>query len=112
METARDYCRTITANIETFLRDKTKKMTFRVENAKEDFKRFWEFVGAEGDLDAALGEWDVMHNASGKKEKGFSPKRLWNNIARILGRQTERRSRHEEGNVSAGGGARPDAGGG
>lgn len=34
--------------------------------AKTDFTRFWDRIGAEGDL-AALREWDTPHNASGER---------------------------------------------
>jgi hypothetical protein len=64
-----DYCETVNSNIEAFLKDKTRKLTFNLENAKEDYRRFWE-------LDAALAEWDVNYNAS-KKEQPFF-KRLIN----------------------------------
>ncbi|OOZ41960.1 hypothetical protein BOW53_01990 [Solemya pervernicosa gill symbiont] len=63
---AHDYIETIESNIELFLKDKSKRMAFRLENAKEDFKTFWERIGAEGNLDAALAEWDISHNASGE----------------------------------------------
>ena len=62
MGTALDYCDTIDSNIEAFLRDKTRRMLFSLENAKCDFPRFWELIGAEGNYAAALAEWDVPHN--------------------------------------------------
>ena len=62
IQTALDYCDTIHSNIELFLRNKTRKMLFALENAKSDFPRFWELIGAEGDFAAALAEWDVSHN--------------------------------------------------
>ena len=58
-----DYCRTVNTNIEFFLKDK-ESLSFNLENAKEDFPLFWEAVGAEGDFDTALAEWDTSHNAS------------------------------------------------
>jgi hypothetical protein len=61
---ALDYLDTIDANIELFLKDKSQKMDFKLENSKDDFKAFWQRIGAEGDLDAALAEWDTRHNAS------------------------------------------------
>ncbi len=64
-----DYCRTVNSNIEYFLRDK-KKMVFALENAKEDFCFFWDHIGAEGDVEAALSEWDIKHNNSPKKVAG------------------------------------------
>jgi len=36
-----DYCDTVNSNIALFLRDKTRKMDFRMEKGREDFKRFW-----------------------------------------------------------------------
>ena len=58
------YLDTIEANIRHFLKDKRQQMSFRLETAAEDFRRFWDWIGAEGDLDAALAEWQVRHNAS------------------------------------------------
>jgi hypothetical protein len=67
-----DYCDTVNSNIQMFLKDKTHRMDFRLENAREDFARFWEMIGAEGDFDAAIAEFDIRHNASGQ-EKRMSP---------------------------------------
>ena len=64
-----DYCETVNANIEAFLKDKTKKINVALENAKEDFRSFWDLIRAEGDLAAALSEWDTFHNASGSNHK-------------------------------------------
>jgi hypothetical protein len=59
-----DYCDTVNSNIVAFLKDKSRTMTFSLENAKGDFRRFWTLIGAEGDLNQALAAWDVRHNAS------------------------------------------------
>jgi len=59
-----DYCHTVNSNIGLFLKDKTNKIGFDLENARQDFKRFWDFVGAEGDIDAALLEFSTYYNAS------------------------------------------------
>lgn len=61
---ARDYLDTIETNIALFLRGRPNVMDFRLENAGQDFRRFWAWIGARGDLEAALAEWDVRHNAS------------------------------------------------
>jgi len=61
---ALDYLDTVAANIECFLRDKPARMDFRLEHAEADFRLFWQAIGAEGDLDAALAEWGVRYNAS------------------------------------------------
>jgi len=64
LSVANDYCDTVNANIELFLRDKTRKMKFSLENAKQDWPVFWKFVGAEGNVDKALSEFDVRYNAT------------------------------------------------
>jgi hypothetical protein len=64
-----DYYETVNGNIRLFLKDKSKTMCFRLEYAKDDFRRFWDLIEAEGDLDAALQEFDVLHNASAKPRK-------------------------------------------
>lgn len=61
---ARDYCDTVSSNIALFLKDKTCKMEFNLEDAKNDFVRFWQFIGAEGNLEAALSEFNLSYNAS------------------------------------------------
>ena len=63
-EIAADYLDTIETNIELFLKDKQLKASFRLEQAEQDFKRFWQQIGAEGDLQSALTEWQTRHNAS------------------------------------------------
>jgi hypothetical protein len=64
LEVSRDYVRTVTANIEHFLKDKTYTMTLWLEEASRDFPVFWQWIGAEGDLDGAMAEWSVRHNAA------------------------------------------------
>jgi len=61
---ARDFVSTVTSNIELYLRDKTRVMDFQLEDSSTAFPRFWRWIGAEGDLDAALAEFAKWHNAS------------------------------------------------
>ncbi len=61
---ARDYIDTVNSNIEHFLSNKTNKMKFRLENAKDDFVRFSLLTQLQGDLSSALNEFDFKHNAS------------------------------------------------
>lgn len=61
---ARFYVATVTANIRAFLKGQTHTMEFPLEDAKTLFPRFWDWIGAEGDLDAALAEFDVRYNAT------------------------------------------------
>lgn len=59
-----DYCDTVNSNIECFLKDKSHTLTMTLETAKADFRVFWQRIGAQGNLDAALAQWDVRHNPS------------------------------------------------
>jgi hypothetical protein len=64
-----DYCDTVNSNIELFLRDKSRKMTFELERAEEDFRRMWELIGAEGDLEAAIAAMLTPHNSTRKNKR-------------------------------------------
>ena len=64
LEIAEDYIETIESNIKLFLRDKSKKIDISLETVSEDFTKFWNEIGAEGNLKLALEEWDVNYNAS------------------------------------------------
>jgi hypothetical protein len=59
-----DYCETVNANIAAFLKDKSQTLTMTLEQAKDGFLEFWQRIGAQGNRDAALNEWDVCYNAS------------------------------------------------
>jgi len=61
---ASDYIETVEANIELFLKDKSKKMQVSLDTAAADFSRFWKNINAEGDIDQALQEWKITYNAS------------------------------------------------
>jgi len=61
---AADYVHTVETNIRHFLQGKSHVMTVQLENARTDFRRFWEWIGAEGELQLALQEFDTLHNAS------------------------------------------------
>ncbi len=61
---ARFYVSTVNENIAAFLADKPHRLDFPLERAEELFSTFWRQIGAEGDLDAALGEFQIRHNAS------------------------------------------------
>jgi hypothetical protein len=64
IECCREYVEATNENIRHFLRDKPH-VTVQLESAHTDFRRFWEWASLEGDLVAALGEWDVRHDAYG-----------------------------------------------
>lgn len=62
MAMCKDFVASVNANIRTFLRDKPRTLTVRMEEARKDFPEFLTRIGAEGDLDAAVAEWDTAHN--------------------------------------------------
>lgn len=67
MEISLDYIETIEKNINLFLKDKSKKMEFILENTDEDFKKFWTLIAAEDNIEAALSEFKKTHNATRKE---------------------------------------------
>ncbi|WP_216643637.1 hypothetical protein [Spiribacter salilacus] len=72
-----DYIETIDQNIKLFLEARERKMEFWIERAQDDFPSFWSEIGAEGDLAAAVAEFDNPSNTSeemGKRRKK-EPKR-------------------------------------
>ncbi|MDN5744085.1 MAG: hypothetical protein L0H31_03070 [Nocardioidaceae bacterium] len=71
VDVARFYADTVNANIEEFLKNRPS-MTVDLETIETDFPVFLDRIGAEGDLDAAIGEWSVRHNAS-KTPSEISP---------------------------------------
>ena len=48
-------------------------MDFRLEEGRERFPEFWRRIGAEGDLPAALAEFDVRHNAAWDQRTAAAP---------------------------------------
>jgi len=69
MSVALDYCDTVNCNIVLFLKDKHRKIDFSLENAEQSFAKFWDMIGAEGDMGAALSEFNISYHASGKKKR-------------------------------------------
>lgn len=39
-------------------------MNFALERASSDFAEFWQRIGAQGDMDNAMAQWQTKHNAS------------------------------------------------
>ena len=84
-----DYLFTVDENITAFLNNKNKKMHFHLENYDDYFREFWNNIGAEGDLDHAIAEWSVAHNASNHLSftKKSLPRRLVTRTKRALTNQ-------------------------
>ena len=67
-------------NIYAFLKGK-KHMDFHIDiDPQNSFKKFWDAIGAEGDLNAALAEFQIKHNASRDRVKYL----LWWEIKLVL----------------------------
>jgi hypothetical protein len=62
LEIASDLNATVISNIDLFLRDKPNKMTIEIETASTSFPEFWDRIGAEGDLEAALAEFERRYH--------------------------------------------------
>jgi hypothetical protein len=67
LKVCHDYVDTVNTNINGFLKDKPNKMTIKLERIQTDFKVFWKAIKAEGDLEKALGEFNIKHNPSPKQ---------------------------------------------
>lgn len=64
LDIANDYIETVDSNIKLFLKDKSNKMDISLETIKPDFTEFWNRINAQGNLDAALSQWNINYNAS------------------------------------------------
>jgi hypothetical protein len=56
------FVQTVEDNIDAFLATKSNVEHVAVESFADDFRRLWERIGAEGDLEAALAELAEHHN--------------------------------------------------
>jgi len=86
---AMDYCDTVDSNIELFMKNKSHKMCFSLENAASDFPKFWSLINAEGDIGPALDEFNTSYNKSkigpGKLEVVLtSPIRVIKKLVRLF----------------------------
>lgn len=64
IDVVRDMCRTINANVRSFMATKSHTAVLHLERAETEFPALWHAAGFEGDLEAALKEWRVPYNAS------------------------------------------------
>ncbi len=82
MSVALDYYETVNSNIDLFLKDKSKKITITLENIDEGFLEFWNLINAQGDLSAALAEFNMRYNAT-KESKANKKKIFFRIIAKL-----------------------------
>lgn len=80
-EAAADYVRTVTENIAFFLKDKSNVMLFRMEEAEIAFPKFWRWIGAEGNLQAAMQEWNNRHDTEARRTR--FKQRVWDMGVRV-----------------------------
>jgi hypothetical protein len=64
LDMCRFYVQTVTDNIETFLVGKPRQMTVWLENVETWLPQLWDRIGGQGDLAAAMGDFQTRHNAS------------------------------------------------
>ena len=90
LEDCQDYCDTVNTNIQLFIRDKTHAMSFELAQSDRDFRLFWESISAQGNLQAALEEWQVTYNKLGVEQANKSPVlRGYDKLKRIAGQLPE-----------------------
>ena len=70
---AGQYWDNVNSNIRMFLQGKPRQMTIWLDNIKDAFGDFWQQIGAQGDLNAALEVWDTRHNASAGAATASAP---------------------------------------
>lgn len=61
-EVVEDFYENVNENIRQFLKDKDKVLTIHLSDIKKEFPRFWDEIGAEGDLQKALDTFETRHN--------------------------------------------------
>lgn len=57
-----DYLQTVTANINSFLKNKSKVFRLDIDDAESDFPILWDRIGATGNISQALMEISNHHN--------------------------------------------------
>jgi hypothetical protein len=67
----------INKNIEHFLAGKPHQIFIDIDHPAEKFRRFLEEIGAEGDVDAAVAEFETIYDPEGRS-------RLWNHIRNFI----------------------------
>lgn len=64
LEVVGDFYDRVNENIRLFLKDKDKVLTVHLERIRDEFPLFWDAIGAEGDLEQALGILNTRYNRS------------------------------------------------
>lgn len=66
-ELSEDFVDNMTHSIEAFIKRQPRKLTIDIDHISTDFKRLWDFIGAEGDYQAAINTFNKKHNHSKPK---------------------------------------------
>lgn len=68
-----DLVHTVTENIEAFLAGKSRVHHIDIASPETGFRAFWSDIGAEGDLEAALCEFERRHNGGDARDSEARP---------------------------------------
>lgn len=66
-DAAADMVETVAANIKAFLANKSNVIEIDIDEPEEDFRNFVNAIEAEGDIEAAIAEFSVLHNETNGK---------------------------------------------
>ncbi len=83
MQVCRDYVRTVDENICNFLQRREHVMYMDLENIQEDFPKFLQWIGAQGDTQEAIAEWSRRHNENKRRSAGATAAAIAAKLGRI-----------------------------
>ncbi|SHE90700.1 hypothetical protein SAMN05444278_10854 [Psychroflexus salarius] len=66
-----DFVDNMTTTIENFINKQKHTLVIDIDHIENDFKTFWDFIEAKGDLQNALDSFKHNHNASALKSKTY-----------------------------------------
>ena len=72
-----DYYETVNENIRHFLQNKPLRLTIHMESWQQSFPDFWQQIGAEGDLAAALQTLKQVHNEQVSPGRYYRWQQAW-----------------------------------
>ncbi|MCK4746434.1 MAG: hypothetical protein KAT15_05340 [Bacteroidales bacterium] len=83
----------INKNIENFLEDKSNRIFIDIDDPKEPYRHFLQEIGAEGDLEAALTEFEAIYDpVSGSRLRNHCKNFIYEGkllVLRVAGRMTK-----------------------
>lgn len=82
----RFYVDTVNHNIEAFLSERQHCLRIDLETLPTGFARFWEWIGAEGDLSRAVATCHGVHNSSASSSRRLNPRSARRTVRSLIGR--------------------------